>query len=719
MPSAKNTVQFFPAVLKILVIAFVIETLVMWLLSRLLHNEASKPGEAILDALLLTLLIFPFVWRFVAHPIRFAAEKYTALAESALQDAEKHIQQSEHDWEETFNTITDMITVHDKNFNIIRANKAAEKILHLPILNSDPVKCFEQYHGSDCPPAGCPSCSSLVTGKPAVFELFEPYLNKFIEIRAIPRLDAQNNIIGLIHVVRDITERKRMGEEISNNGNRLRTIIETVPECVMLLTAEGTILEMNPAGLAMIEAESLALLSGKSFYSMIMPEYRAAFETLHDGVFRGETGSLEYEIVGLKSTRRWVETRAVMLRSTNDANTAVPAVLAVTRDITEQKKLEAQLRHVQKMEAIGTLSGGIAHDFNNFLTAIIGYSNILKLKLRQDDPARPFVDQILASSERATGLTQSLLAFSRKMVTTLRPVSLNETVQRAEKLLQRLIGEDIELKTELVGGNTTVMADSGQIEQVLMNLATNARDAMPEGGIIIITTGIEELGNDFIRTYGYGKQGTYVATTVTDTGMGMDKKIQDRIFEPFFTTKEVGKGTGLGLSIVYGIIKSHSGFINCSSKPGQGTTFTVYLPLVKESLREQEIKQSPVPQGGSETILLAEDDQEVSKLTTTFLRDFGYTIVEAENGEVAVRRYVEHQDAIRLLLFDVIMPKKDGKAAYDAIKRLRPGIKVLFMSGYSINMIGKKGIAEEGLEFILKPVSPEVLLKKVREVLDK
>jgi two-component system cell cycle sensor histidine kinase/response regulator CckA len=516
-------------------------------------------------------------------------------------------------------------------------------------------------------------------------------------------------------IIRHNAARNRMENKQLRNENRLRTIIETVPECAILLAEDGTILDMNRAGLAMIAADSAAQAVGTSIFPLIVPDYRAAFQEVLDEVFRGNAGAIEYEFIGMKGSRRWIETRSAPLK---DENGKITMLLGICRDITEQKKLEAQMRHSQKMDAIGTLSGGIAHDFNNILTAIIGYSNILKLKLKQDDPARPFVDQILASSERATGLTQSLLAFSRRTATNLKPVNLNETVQRADKLIRRIIGESIELKTNLADGATTVVADAGQIEQVLMNLATNARDSMPDGGTLTLSSGVTEIGNDFIRTYGYGKPGTYFVFVVTDTGTGMDDKIRDRIFEPFFTTKEVGKGTGLGLSIVYGIVKTHNGYINCSSKPGHGTTFTIYLPLANPSSCERKASLSQVPTGGTETILLAEDDPEVRTLSTTFLRDFGYTIIDAENGEDACRRFRENRDDISLLLFDVIMPKKDGKEAYDEIKRLSPDIKILFMSGYNTATIAKKGITREGLKCILKPVSPEVLLKKVREVLD-
>lgn len=719
MLSSNHATSTFVVVLKFLLVIIVSESLVILLLPNLLPDRADTARRALANAALLTVLAFPFLWWFIMRPLRIAADKDVNVAGSSLlENNEAHqqlIHRSGHDWEDAFNTITDMITIHDKDFNIIGANKAAEKMLGLPVLDGARPKCYKQYHGSDHPPAGCPSCSSLVTGKPSVFEVFEPHLNMFIEIRAIPRIDAHGSIIGLIHMVRDISARNKREDALLEGENRLRMTIETVPECVMLLAADGTILEMNQAALAMIAADSAAQAVGTSIFPLIVPDYRAAVQELLDEVFRGNAGTIEYEFIGMKGSRSWVEIRSAPLK---DAQGKITRLLGICRDITEQKKLEAQLRHAQKMEAIGTLSGGIAHDFNNILTAIIGYSNILKLKLKQNDPARPFVEQILASADRATGLTQSLLAFSRKMVTNLAPMNLNETAQRAEKLLRRIIGEDIELKTELPDVSATVVADSGQIDQVLMNLVTNARDAMPEGGTITVTTGVTELGNEFIRTYGYGKPGTYAVISVTDTGIGIDEKFLDRIFEPFFTTKEVGRGTGLGLSIVYGIIKSHSGYINCSSRPGHGTMFTVYLPLANTHMLERELSSSQVPQGGNETILLAEDDPEVRKLSTAFLRDFGYTIIDAENGEVACRRFREHQDTIRLLLFDVIMPTKNGKEAYDEIRLLSPDIKVLFMSGYSTSTVVNKCIADRGFNFIQKPVSPEALLKKVRKVLD-
>jgi signal transduction histidine kinase/CheY-like chemotaxis protein len=418
------------------------------------------------------------------------------------------------------------------------------------------------------------------------------------------------------------------------------------------------------------------------------------------------------------------------------------------RDITEHRKLEEQLRQSQKMESVGTLAGGIAHDFNNILTAIIGYGNILKMKLEQDSALMLYTDQILASAERAANFTQCLLAFSRKQVINPKPVNLNEIVAGIEKLLLRIIGEDIELKVmlnPLVNDNSPspplilrggwgelrVMADAGQLEQVLMNLAANARDAMPGGGVLTIETGIEDLDMDCLKIYesasGGGKPGMYAVITVTDTGHGMDENTRQKVFEPFFTTKEVGKGTGLGLSMVYGIIKQHNGYINCYSEPERGTAFKIYLPLIEKEEEEEEEKAKAKAKeekhitlsGGAETILLAEDEEKVRKLMKLVLEEAGYKIIEAVDGKEAIEKFSENKDSINLLLLDVIMPKIKGKGVYEEAKKIKPDIKVLFSSGYPSDFIHKKGILEEGLNFIAKPALPHKLLKMIREILNK
>jgi two-component system cell cycle sensor histidine kinase/response regulator CckA len=388
------------------------------------------------------------------------------------------------------------------------------------------------------------------------------------------------------------------------------------------------------------------------------------------------------------------------------------------RDVTDRQKLHDQLRHAQKMEAVGTLAGGLAHDFNNILTAIIGYANLVKLGIVSGKPLDEYVDRILASSERAAGLTQGLLAFSRKQAISLRPLELNGILRRVEKLLRRLIGEDLELTTTVPAGNTMVLGDSGQIEQVFMNLATNARDAMQDGGHLSIELSHVTLDDAFSRVHGYGKPGLYALIAASDTGAGMEEKTRERIFEPFFTTKEVGRGTGLGLAIVYSIVKQHNGYINCYSEPGTGTTFKIYLPLTLAESREEKAAEASAPMSGNETILLAEDDAEVRKLMKTVLEEFGYTVITADDGEDATQKFSENSGKIRLAVLDVVMPKKGGTEVYSDIKKIRPDIKALFTSGYTENVMLKKGILGPGMHFISKPVSPKDLLRKVREVLD-
>lgn len=428
--------------------------------------------------------------------------------------------------------------------------------------------------------------------------------------------------------------------------------------------------------------------------------------------------NFEYRMIAADGCAVWVR-NIVTVVVENDKPVKLQGVMV---DITERNMLEDQLRQSQKMEALGTLTSGVAHDFNNILTAIIGYGNLLQMKINKDDPLKVYIDQILSSAERAVNLNQSLLAFSRKQIINPQPVKLNDIVRRAEKLLMRLIGEDIEFKT-MMSEEITIFADSGQIEQVLMNLCTNARDAMPKGGLLTIETGSMRLDAEFIRTHGYGETGTYAVISVTDTGTGMDKTTVERIFEPFFTTKEMGRGTGLGLAIAYGIVKQHNGYINVYSEPDSGTTFRIYLPVFEPHsdipVRLPETSDSVEITGGTETVFLAEDDPDVRGFTKELLTEYGYKVVEAADGEDAVLRFAENRDSIRLVILDVVMPKKNGREVYNEILKTAPDMKALFMSGYASSYIQKKGIIDEGLNFMHKPVSPADFLKKVRELLDK
>ncbi|MBI5408563.1 MAG: PAS domain S-box protein [Nitrospirae bacterium] len=393
-------------------------------------------------------------------------------------------------------------------------------------------------------------------------------------------------------------------------------------------------------------------------------------------------------------------------------------ILAVAQDITERKKLEARLLQAQKMESIGQLAGGIAHDFNNILTAIIGYAHIVKMKMAEGDPLKINLDQILSSSGRAASLVRSLLAFSRQQISNPVPVNINEIIKDLVRMLLRILGENIELKLAL-SGDLTVMADRVQVDQVIINLCTNARDAMPHGGTLTIRTGDIRLETEFTALYGYGKPGEYAFISVSDTGTGVDEKMKDRIFEPFFTTKEVGKGTGLGLSIAYGIIKQHNGYITCFSEVGKGTTFTAYLPRIKLGVEETPAEEIPDSEKATETVLLAEDEADVRKLTKQILSEAGYKVIEAVDGEDAVDKFISNMDRVDILLLDVIMPGMNGQDVYNKAKEMKPDVKALLVSGYPADFIRKKIIIHNGLNYVSKPLPPDELLKKIREALGK
>jgi len=530
-----------------------------------------------------------------------------------------------------------------------------------------------------------------------------------------PIKNQEGTVHAVLGISRDITEHRRADEELKASRRFLETIIETEPECVKLIGRDGHLLMINRSGLNMIEAETFEQIKKQPVFPLISPQYLKAFKKLLHDVFQGKTGELTFQMTSLKGRTIWVDTRAVPLRS--DKNEII-AMLAITRDITERRKLEEQLRQAQKMEAVGTFAGGIAHDFNNILTAIIGYGSILQMKIEQDNPLRTNVEHILTSAERGAQLTQRLLAFSRKQIINPKLIDLHEIIRKIEQLLIRIMGDDIALKTVLDDETLMVTVDTGQIEQVLMNLATNARDSMPGGGTLTLETGSMELDEGYTKTHGYGKPGRYAVITVSDTGTGMTETTRARVFEPFFTTKEIGKGTGLGLSIAYGIMKQHDGYINVYSEPGKGTTFKLYLPQVPSRIKTARIQESIPFLSGFETILLAEDDSVVRNLTKKVLEESGYTVIEAVDGEDAVRKVMEHKQRIQLVILDVVMPGKNGKEAYDEIKKIVPGVRALFTSGYTANTIQARGFLDKGLHFIAKPVSPRQFLLKVREVLD-
>jgi PAS domain S-box-containing protein len=541
--------------------------------------------------------------------------------------------------------------------------------------------------------------------------------------RATPRsLDEIGELSRSFNSMTDLVTKELLNRKQAED--RYRNIFENAIEGIFQSTRNGHFLHVNPALARMYGFDSpqelMATITNIEEQMYVHPPDRTRLRELMED--QGFVSNFETQLFRRDKSVVWISMNA---RVVSDPNGESLYYEGTVEDISERKKaeeeklkLESQLRQGQKMEAIGTLAGGIAHDFNNLLTAIIGYGNLLRMDLDRDDPRKIYLDQMLAASEKAAGLTQSLLAFSRKQVMELKPQNVNIILKGIEKLLRRLLTEDIEFSVVLADPGVVVLADITQIDQVLMNLASNARDAMPKGGQLLIETKTVRLEKEFIQIHGYGEPGNYALISVADTGTGMTEETREKIFDPFFTTKEVGKGTGLGLSIVYGIIKQHNGYIQVNSEPDQGTVINIFLPAVKAWV--EEIIPSPSElKGGTETILVAEDNQEVRKLTKEILARKGYDIIEALDGEQAIQKFLDQPETIDLLLLDVVMPKKNGREVYEEIIKVNPKIKVIFTSGYTGDVVIDKGIQEEAMDFIAKPLTVRDLLLKIREVLDR
>ena len=514
-------------------------------------------------------------------------------------------------------------------------------------------------------------------------------------------------------------------EEVSKYTRQLQTLSENAPFGMLMIDKDGTYKYINPKFTELFGYDLNDIPNGKTWFRKACPDptYRHhVISTWIDDLEGFKSGGRKPRTFNVRckdGTEKIINFIPVQLE-TGESLVACEDITELKRSEDERAVLQEQLRQSQKVEAIGRLAGGIAHDFNNLLTVIKGYSQLSRIGLKEGDTLKGNINEIQSAADRAAGLTRQLLAFSRWQVMEMKVLDLNTLLRDLEKMLRRIIGEDIEMVIQLAEDLGRVRADVGQIEQVIMNLAVNAKDAMPSGGKLTIETADVELDESYARSHVDVKPSHYVMFSVSDTGVGMTSGVRERIFEPFFTTKEKGKGTGLGLSTAYGIVKQSNGHIWVYSVQGKGTTFKIYLPRVNEPLGEirKEVLKEELPRG-NETILIVEDEEEVRRLAGKILEKQGYRILETFNGDDALLACERREGPIHLVLVDVVMPGMSGSELARLLKPLYPEIKILYMSGYTDNAIVRHGVLEKGINYIQKPFTMEGLARKVREVLDK
>jgi two-component system, cell cycle sensor histidine kinase and response regulator CckA len=551
------------------------------------------------------------------------------------------------------------------------------------------------------------------TVRVATFALAATLINSLHERRRLAEAQRrQSEARERANLEETARELQRAHEAVARALADRENIMESVADILYTLDDSGVLKGWNRR-LEHVTHYEPDELRGRPVPEMFEEDDRAAVAAVIRAAAHGGHGEREARLVRKDGTPIPYQFSCVPLRNSQGE---VIGLTGVGTDISERKRLEEQLWQLQKMEAVGRLAGGVAHDFGNLLTVIHVRAQLALHRLGPDDPARPDIENLNATAARAGGLVRQLLAFSRKQVLQPKVLDLNAVVENAGQMLRPLIGEDVSLVTSLAPELGRVKADPIQLEQVLVNLAVNARDAMPEGGTLAVETAEVELDEAFTAEHPGASIGAYVVVRVRDTGTGMDEATRAQIFEPFFTTKQVGKGTGLGLATVYGIVKQHGGYVMVDSEPGRGSTFAVYLPRVEEELEtEMEVPVTTASSPGSGTVLLVDDDEEVRTLASRVLRDHGYVVLEAANPDEALAICAEHKEPIDLLLTDVVMPIMSGRELAEQVRPLRPEARIMYMSGYPGDVIGKHGVLASG-SFIQKPFTPAILSAKVHEV---
>ena len=657
-------------------------------------------------------------------------EELVSARTADLSKTHQALQESELRYGALYNAMNEGLAIHELvcdgagrpvDYRILEVNSAYEKIIDL---KREEVcgRLSREVYGAKAPPYLDEFSRVALTGVPLTFETYFEPLDAYFEI-SVSAL--QPGMFATLFS--DISETKRSEQALRQLQHLSSQILRSAGEGIFGIDRQGLATFVNPAAAQMLGWQPEEMV-GQDLHQLVHhshddgSSYDARQCPMHVALRDGSIHSAREELFWRKDGSSFsIEfTSRPIIESGEIVGMVVTFVDSSDRKriAQEQQNLQAQLIQAQKMETVGQLAGGIAHDFNNLLSVIMGFSDLARLKLSEGDPVCEDLAMVREASTKAATLTRQLLAFSRKQVLDMQVVTMESILESMAKMLGRLLGEDVMVEIQ-ASGHHPVLADAGQLEQVLLNLAVNARDAMREGGTFRLQSDVVELGRDIQFDFTRAEPGTYVRLQISDTGSGIDPSFLKHIFEPFFTTKEKGKGTGLGLAMVYGIIQQHQGYVTVSSEKNKGTTFEIYLPMVRKSGEEQEDSSVSLPPSrGNETILVVEDQEQVRSLLARILEGAGYTLLTAEDGLDALRCQADWSGNIDLLVTDVVMPRMNGPELVKNLLETRPETRVLFISGYPDAMISRHGVLEAGIHFLQKPVSAEKLLNKVREILD-